>query len=248
MAHHGAALAATPASLDASSSFETYFESLIALIADAIPEELYNTDGSREVGVVAIAAWHHGIAALASKHNVPVPPVLLSTIGMLVVLCIIKGVGGKGASGSFVTFFEPGVGFLGDWMALWLVPSLVLFPNALQTVERPGGNGGGDSDAVMWVKLIVVHFLLWCLSTAGTAKIFQLVERALPPAPGGSPAPARSACLGRVPSRTSWHTHPPHPTPRTHPAAHRRRRRGPRPRRPRSARPSNCGCCVSGAW
>ena len=98
---------------------------------------------------------------------------------MLVVLGIIKGLGGKGASNKVVSFFDPGVGFLGDWMALWLVPSLVLFPNALKTVEQP--SGGASSVAQMWVKLIVVHFILWCLSTVGTAKLFELVEKALPP-------------------------------------------------------------------
>jgi hypothetical protein len=140
--------------------------------------------------VIAIAAWHHGIAKLAAKHQILVPPVLLSTLGMLVVLCIIKGVFGKGTSGKVVNFFDPSVGFLGDWMALWLVPSLVLFPNALKTVEQPAeGSGGAVS---MWVKLIVVHFLLWCLSTVGTAKIFELVEKALPPSniSSSSPPPA----------------------------------------------------------
>ena len=159
--------------------FETYFENLIDIIAQVIPEEIYNTDGSREIGVVAIAAWHHGIAKYAAQHKIPIPPVLLSTLGMLVVLCIIKGLGGKGASNKVVNYFDPGVGFLGDWMALWLVPSLVLFPNALKTVEQP--SGGASSVAQMWVKLIVVHFLLWCLSTVGTAKLFELVEKALPP-------------------------------------------------------------------
>ena len=188
MANHGVSTATTISSDPTfEHGFDTYFENLIDLIAQVIPEEIYDTDGSREIGVVAIAAWHHGIAKYAAQHKIPIPPVLLSTLGMLVVLCIIKGLGGKGASSKVVSYFDPGVVFLGDWMALWLVPSLVLFPNALKTVEQP--SGGASSVAQMWVKLIVVHFVLWCLSTVGTAKLFELVEKALPPPRNASVVP-----------------------------------------------------------
>lgn len=200
MSNHGTTVAAS----SSGDSFDTYFENLIALIAEAIPEELYDTDGSREIGVIAIAAWHHGIAKLAAKHQVQVPPVLLSTLGMLVVLCILKGVLGKGSSRKVVNFFDPSVGFLGDWMALWLVPSLVLFPNALKTVEQPaeGGSGSGSGSAVtMWVKLIIVHFILWCLSTTGTAKLFELVEKALPPPRNVSTGSSSSSSSATTPSR-----------------------------------------------
>jgi LrgB-like family len=131
--------------------------------------DLFSSDGHKEIGFLAILAWHHSIAKLATRQKISVPPVLLSTISMLVGLCVVKKVSGRETTDQIVKFFDPSVDFLGTWMSLWLVPSLVLLPNALRKIEK--------ADHVMWVKLIITHFILWYASTLGTAKLYELIER-----------------------------------------------------------------------
>lgn len=131
--------------------------------------DLFSSDGNKEIGFLAILAWHHGIAKLAARQKISVPPVLLSTVSMLAGLCVIKKVSGRETTDQIVKFFDPSVDFLGTWMSLWLVPSLVLLPNALRKIEK--------ADHIMWLKLIITHFILWYGSTLGTAKLYELIER-----------------------------------------------------------------------
>lgn len=131
--------------------------------------DLFSSNGHKEIGFLAILAWHHGIAKLATRQKISVPPVLLSTISMLVGLCAVKQVSGRETTDQIVKFFDPSVDFLGTWMSLWLVPSLVLLPNALRKIEK--------ANHVMWVKLIITHFILWYASTLGTAKLYELIEK-----------------------------------------------------------------------
>lgn len=144
---------------------------LMRAIRDGIPSgtELFSVDGNKEIGFLAILAWHHGIAKLANRMQLSVPPVLLSTVGTLIGLTAIRAVSGKDTTDHIVKYFDPSVDFLGTWMSLWLVPSLVLLPNALQKIEK--------SDRTMWVKLILTHFILWYASTLGTAKLYEMIER-----------------------------------------------------------------------
>jgi hypothetical protein len=140
-------------------------------VSEHVPSgtDLFSSDGHKEIGFFAILAWHHGIAKLAARQKISVPPVLLSTISMLLGLCVVKKVSGRETTDQIVKFFDPSVDFLGTWMSLWLVPSLVLLPNALRKIEK--------ADHVMWVKLIITHFILWYASTLGTAKLYELIER-----------------------------------------------------------------------
>ena len=39
--------------------------------------------------------------------------------------------------------------------------------------------GGGGGAALMWIKLIVLHFLLWVTSTVGTSQLFRLLDKKL---------------------------------------------------------------------
>ena len=130
--------------------------------------DLISSDGKKEIGFLAIVAWHHSIAKLAARQKIPFPPVLLSTIGALLGLTLVREIGGKESSDNLVEYFDPSVDFVGTWMSLWLVPSLVLLPNALRKIE-----GANKS---MWVKLIITHFVLWCGSTVGSAKLYELLE------------------------------------------------------------------------
>lgn len=143
---------------------------LISCISDFFPAftDIFSNDGRKEIGFLAIVAWHHSIAKLAARNKVSIPPVLLSTISTLVGLSLIRKVKGKGSTDRIVEYFDPSVEFLGTWMTLWLVPSLVLLPNALQKIKTP--------DRSMWLKLIITHFVLWCGSTVGSAKLYELIQ------------------------------------------------------------------------
>jgi uncharacterized membrane protein len=56
-------------------------------------------------------------------------------------------------------------------MPLWLSPPLVMLPKALKSIQ--------GADAKCWIKLLLVHYGLWIASTAGTAKLFDLLENGL---------------------------------------------------------------------
>ena len=130
--------------------------------------DVFSSDGRKEVGFLAIVAWHHSIAKLAARNQISIPPVLLSTISTLVGLSLIRKIKGRELTDRIVEYFDPSVEFLGTWMTLWLVPSLVLLPNALQKIKTPNRS--------MWLKLIITHFVLWCGSTVGSAKLYELIE------------------------------------------------------------------------
>lgn len=138
---------------------------------ETIAADLFSHDGKREIGLIVITAWHHVIAKLLVQHKIPVPAVLPSTLGALLALFVVKGVSGKEAADNVVQYFDPSVDFLGTWMPLWLVPNLVLLPYAIGKIENPKKS--------MWVKLIITHFVLWCGSSIGTAKLYQLIENNL---------------------------------------------------------------------
>ena len=153
-----------------SSSSEEIKKSFYSKVKETIPKatDLFSADGNKEIGVLAIMAWHHGIAKLAARHKIVFPPVLLSTISTLISLIAVRAVKGKETTDQIVKFFDPSVDFLGTWMSLWLVPSLVLLPNALRTIKR--------ADRTMWFKLVITHFALWYCSTAGTAKLYEMIK------------------------------------------------------------------------
>ena len=167
--HIGTGASIFPASMP-SSSYDEKKRSFLSKIMESIPKtsDLFSTDGNKEIGFLAILAWHHSIARLATRHKIVFPPVLLSTISTLVSLIAIRAVKGKETTDQIVKFFDPSVDFLGTWMSLWLVPSLVLLPNALRQIER--------ADRTMWFKLVITHFALWYCSTAGTAKLYEIIK------------------------------------------------------------------------
>ena len=143
---------------------------LFANMGEIFPafSDIFSNDGRKEVGFLAIVAWHHSIAKLAARNQISIPPVLLSTISTLLGLSLIRKIKGRESTDRIVEYFDPSVEFLGTWMTLWLVPSLVLLPNALQKIKTPNRS--------MWLKLIITHFVLWCGSTVGSAKLYELIE------------------------------------------------------------------------
>lgn len=138
---------------------------------ESISADLFSHDGKREIGLIAIIAWYHVTVKILVRQKIPIPPVLPSTIGALIALFVVKKVKGKEFSDRVVEYFDPSVDFLGTWMPLWLVPNLVLLPYAVRNIE--------NNKKSMWVKLIVTHFVLWCGSTIGTAKLYELIEKNL---------------------------------------------------------------------
>jgi hypothetical protein len=141
---------------------------LIRLVREALPEDFISKGCQREIGVLAIAFWHHFIGKVAAKRNVQIPPVLISTLSTIFALFLTKNLGGKEFGDNVVSYFEPGVNFLGTWMPLWLAPPLVMLPKALQSIKGANAN--------VWVKLVLVHYGLWAASTVGTAKLFELID------------------------------------------------------------------------
>ena len=149
---------------------ESTLKGFFANMGEIFPafSDVFSSDGRKEVGFLAIVAWHHSIAKLAARNQISIPPVLLSTISTLVGLSLIRKINGRESTDKIVEYFDPSVEFLGTWMTLWLVPSLVLLPNALQKIKTPNRS--------MWLKLIITHFVLWCGSTVGSAKLYELIE------------------------------------------------------------------------
>ena len=53
-----------------SRGLDEYFTRVISIIIEAIPAQLYVTDGRKELGILAIVAWYHGIVNIAAKYKV----------------------------------------------------------------------------------------------------------------------------------------------------------------------------------
>ena len=116
------------------------------------PELLGPVNRSKEVGIAAIFLYYHAIVAIVERNQkyAPLPPVLVSTLSVLAGLGLLRGSLGPETTAELVAYFDPSVQFLGNYMSLWLVPPMVLLPGAIEKIP--------NAKAVVWVKLILVHF------------------------------------------------------------------------------------------
>ena len=75
-----------------------------------------------------------------------------------------------------VRYFDPSVSFLGNWMSLWLVPPLVLLPNAIKKVGRGVDGRGKGPSAAVWMRVAVVHFGLFVVTNIVSASIYRAID------------------------------------------------------------------------
>lgn len=91
------------------SSLQSFLNELPSILGE-------NGDYSKEVGVIAISAFFHITARINQKmKGFSVPPVISSTIAVLVGLNIIAKVWGKTTIKKILKYFDPSVDFLGNW-------------------------------------------------------------------------------------------------------------------------------------
>ena len=67
--------------------------------------------------MVLISAWFHATARICERTKAlkSIPPVLLSTVTMLVGLNIVNGVTRQSTLNKILKYFDPSVDFLGNW-------------------------------------------------------------------------------------------------------------------------------------
>lgn len=125
---------------------------LLRELIDELPELFGPSDRSKEIGIAAIFLYYHSIVALAERNSkfATLPPVLISTLSVLAGLGLLHGALGAEATADIVSYFDPSVQFLGNYMSLWLVPPLVLLPKAVRKIP--------DAGSIVWIKLVFVHF------------------------------------------------------------------------------------------
>lgn len=141
--------------------------SLLEKIKSVIP---FDTPGRKEVGIVAIFLWFHGIKRAMDRSDVkiPVPPVLMSILGALGGLGLTHAMEGQEGVDSLINYFTPSVDFLGNYMALWLVPPLVLVPKAASSLK--------ESSPSMWAKTIVIHYALFLSTIIGAGALYKAIK------------------------------------------------------------------------
>jgi hypothetical protein len=113
-----------------SSSNSNSAAALLAKIRDVIP---FDVPGRKELGILAILLWHHGIsrAMKSCTTKLPLPPVLISVLAALGGLGLTHVTEGQEGVDCVINYFTQSVDFLGNWMALWLVsviPALTWMP------------------------------------------------------------------------------------------------------------------------
>ena len=113
-----------------SSSNSNSAAALLAKIRDVIP---FDVPGRKELGILAILLWHHGIsrAMKSCTTKLPLPPVLISVLAALGGLGLTHVTEGQEGVDCVINYFTQSVDFLGNWMALWLVsviPALSWMP------------------------------------------------------------------------------------------------------------------------
>mmetsp|Transcript_22260 Transcript_22260/g.22432 ORF Transcript_22260/g.22432 Transcript_22260/m.22432 type:complete len:487 (+) Transcript_22260:144-1604(+) len=121
--------------------------------------------GRREIGVALIILYYRLIIRLLKRYNIDVPPVLVSLLGVIGGLEVLKKVKGKETAAAVVDYLDPAADWLGFWMPLWLAPPLVVLPNALLSVK--------EADTQMWIKLALVHFVSWAATVWGSSKLYS---------------------------------------------------------------------------
>ena len=161
-------------------------------IAGELPELFGPEDRSKELGIAGIFLYYHALVALMERNPrfQVLPPVLVSTLSVLAGLGLLRGTLGAEVAADIVAYFDPAVQFLGNHMSLWLVPPLVLLPNAVQKIP--------NTKAVVWIKLIFVHFSLWALSVTGATLLAKLLTANLRAGQGGDVATPRGGGLQTI--------------------------------------------------
>ena len=138
-------------------------------------EMFLSSDGSRECGIAGICAFYYALVRFIEYHKQTggvcrgVPPVLLSTVSALGCLYTMQRTCSKKFTADFVAYFDNAVTFLGDWMSLFLLPSLVLLPNALTKIK-------GGVNSRLLVKYVGIQFILWSFSITSTAFLYRLLD------------------------------------------------------------------------
>lgn len=95
--------------VEMSSIWQSFLNGLPSILGET-------SDYSKEVGIIAISAFFHATARINQKaKGFSVPPVISSTIGVLVGLNVIAKVWGKTTIKKILKYFDPSVDFLGNW-------------------------------------------------------------------------------------------------------------------------------------
>jgi len=79
------------------------------LLAELTDIFLEHSDASKEIGIVAITMWFHAISR-ATQNNPrfkAIPPVLLSTLAMLLGLGLLQKGAGEEVTNKILKYFEP---------------------------------------------------------------------------------------------------------------------------------------------